>query len=372
MGRIIITIDGQNLTFSNLPEMYSGNVNYDEVEFVFDKSWSGLNKTAVFTKAGIDEKIPVDIPESCVVNIPSSITSSSGIISIGVNGISNDKTVLKTSQYISYDLGDGISVVEQSAEDTTQTIQDASKIIISTDDQNLSYDDMPEIFSGDVNYDLVKFNFDTSWDGFAKTAVFYVDPSEPYGYFVDSQNDNTVKIPSVLMKESCVINIGVYGVGGNGDIIKTSQILKYKIGEGCVISDKEAEETQVEYWKQVLTSVEALRQDMDANIQSLKDKDDELANDINTLTDQDKKLFEYVYQLLNTDKEHDSKISTLNTKVGTLIEKTTDMENYLAELIKATANDTKDFLSIVDTTTTDVSDENIDNINEEVTESDSE
>ena len=98
-----------------------------------------------------------------------------------------------------------------------------SKIIITTDDQNLLFTEMPNIFSGDVNYDEVEFVFDETWDNMSRTAVFFTRETsdKPIGVFVGVSN--TVKIPSELMIEKCTLYIGLYGVV-DGTTIKTSQI----------------------------------------------------------------------------------------------------------------------------------------------------
>ena len=127
-----------------------------------------------------------------------------------------------------------------------------SRIIITTDDQNLYFTNMPDIYSGDVNYDEVEFIFDSTWNSMARTAVFFTRETKetPKGILIDSSN--IVKIPPELIIDKCTLYIGVYGVL-DGKTIKTSQIIKYDIREGIPINTQEVEEIEEKYWEQVLS-----------------------------------------------------------------------------------------------------------------------
>ena len=127
-----------------------------------------------------------------------------------------------------------------------------SRIIITTDDQNLYFTNMPDIYSGDVNYDEVEFIFDNTWNSMARTAVFFTRETKetPKGILIDSSN--IVKIPPELIIHKCTLYIGVYGVS-DGKTIKTSQIIKYDIRQGTPINTQEVEEIEEKYWEQVLS-----------------------------------------------------------------------------------------------------------------------
>ena len=127
-----------------------------------------------------------------------------------------------------------------------------SRIIITTDDQNLYFTNMPDIYSGDVNYDEVEFIFDNTWNSMARTAVFFTRETKetPKGILIDSSN--IVKIPPELIIDKCTLYIGVYGVLDRKKK-KTSQIIKYDIGEGIPINTQEVEEIEEKYWEQVLS-----------------------------------------------------------------------------------------------------------------------
>lgn len=152
-----------------------------------------------------------------------------------------------------------------------------SQIEITCIDQTAIYTDTPEIFSGDVNVDTVKFIFDDSWNDYTnKTAVFYNDPKNVYPQILDV-NDVAV-IPSQVIANKCKLSIGVVGTNANGDI-KTSKILTYNVGKGAISDDLESSTATPDIWLQILIQLEYLRtfvdekQDsMDARITSLENQ----------------------------------------------------------------------------------------------------
>ena len=125
-----------------------------------------------------------------------------------------------------------------------------SQIEIRCVDQTAMFTNLPEIFSGDVNIDTVKFTFDDSWNGYTtKTAVFYNNPKDVYPTILDV-NDVAV-IPSQVMTKECKLSIGVFGTKANGDV-KTSKILTYNVGKGAINSDLESTPATPDFWTQLL------------------------------------------------------------------------------------------------------------------------
>ena len=125
-----------------------------------------------------------------------------------------------------------------------------SQIEIRCVDQTAMFTNLPEIFSGDVNIDTVKFTFDDSWNGYTtKTAVFYNNPKDVYPQILDV-NDVAV-IPSQVMTKECKLSIGVFGTKANGDV-KTSKILTYNVGKGALNSDLESTPATPDFWTQLL------------------------------------------------------------------------------------------------------------------------
>ena len=125
-----------------------------------------------------------------------------------------------------------------------------AQIEINCIGQTAIYTNMPEIFSGDVNIDTVKFTFDEVWDGYTeKTAVFYNNPKDTYPVMLDE--NNVAVVPEAVMADKCKLSIGVFGVNANGDV-KTSKILTYNIGKGAISNDLEST-TPADFWANLLT-----------------------------------------------------------------------------------------------------------------------
>ena len=124
-----------------------------------------------------------------------------------------------------------------------------AQIEINCIGQTAIYTNTPEIFSGDVNIDTVKFTFDEAWNGYdMKTAVFYNNPKDTYPVMLDE--NNVAVIPEAVMADKCKLSIGVFGTNANGDV-KTSKILTYNIGKGAISNDLEAT-TPADFWAKLL------------------------------------------------------------------------------------------------------------------------
>lgn len=125
-----------------------------------------------------------------------------------------------------------------------------AQIEINCIGQTAIYTNTPEIFSGDVNIDTVKFTFDEAWNGYIeKTAVFYNNPKDTYPVMLDE--NNVAVIPEAVMADKCKLSIGVFGTNANGDV-KTSKILTYNIGKGAISNDLEST-TPADFWANLLT-----------------------------------------------------------------------------------------------------------------------
>ena len=141
-----------------------------------------------------------------------------------------------------------------------------AQIEINCIGQTAIYTNTPEIFSGDVNIDTVKFTFDEAWNGYdMKTAVFYNNPKDTYPVMLD-ENDVAV-IPEAVMADKCKLSIGVFGTNANGDV-KTSKILTYNIGKGAISNDLEAT-TPPEFWTQLLTRQINFENNIDSKVDEL-------------------------------------------------------------------------------------------------------
>ncbi len=104
-----------------------------------------------------------------------------------------------------------------------------STINVSCVDQVLNFTNMPVIASGDVNADKINFTFDSAWDSYTKTCVFYRQEGKYFYGLIDSSGN--VTIPAVLLQEPGKITFGVSGY--KDATVRTSNVLSYAIVEGA-------------------------------------------------------------------------------------------------------------------------------------------
>ena len=105
-------------------------------------------------------------------------------------------------------------------------------IHLITNDQMLIAVQKPKIASGDVNSVLLHVDFDTAWDEYtAKSAIFYTSQDSTKHEMLLTNNECTV--PSEVLAEAGILFIGINGTTADGQAIKTSTIVKYKIAEGA-------------------------------------------------------------------------------------------------------------------------------------------
>ena len=109
-----------------------------------------------------------------------------------------------------------------------------STISILCVDQSLKVASSPLITAGDENEDYVQFSFCSSWNGYAKVAIFYRNKSELHYSIVG--NDNKCTIPNSMLIDEGVLCIGVVGFKNDGSTYKTrtTEVLRYNIAEGAL------------------------------------------------------------------------------------------------------------------------------------------
>ena len=156
-----------------------------------------------------------------------------------------------------------------------------SQIEIRCVDQTAMFTNLPELFSGDVNIDTVKFTFDDSWNGYTtKTAVFYNNPKDVYPQILDS--NNIAVIPSQVMTKECKLSIGVFGTKANGDV-KTSKILTYNVGKGAINSDLESTPATPDFWTQLLSRQINFENTINSTVSGFETDITNLSNDVDTV-----------------------------------------------------------------------------------------
>lgn len=105
-----------------------------------------------------------------------------------------------------------------------------AQIEILLEKQLLTIQNREVISSGDVNYDSCRFEFDESWEGYIKTAVFYQEKQKVYYAVLDK--DDMCFIPAPAIAEASLLYIGVFGVLGSK--ILTSSMDSIPIVEGAI------------------------------------------------------------------------------------------------------------------------------------------
>ena len=150
--------------------------------------------------------------------------------------------------------------------------EEMAQIEIKLEKQLLTIQNREVISSGDVNYDSCRFEFDESWEGYIKTAVFYQEKQKVYYAVLD--NENKCYIPAPAIVKASPLYIGVFGVKGNK--ILTSSMDSIPIVEGAV----SGAEVDVEPSETVFAAIVA-------NYQAILD----------TITEQNRS-FEEAYRLL--------------------------------------------------------------------------
>ena len=103
MSTIKIKTLNQNIVFTDLPRIYSGDIGTDYIHFEFDEIWSGFIKTAVFYRDPDKPYFQVMKDNECV--IPYEVLMTAGKFHVGVVGVLEGKVL--TSEVIAYEIGQG-------------------------------------------------------------------------------------------------------------------------------------------------------------------------------------------------------------------------------------------------------------------------
>lgn len=124
-----------------------------------------------------------------------------------------------------------------------------TQIKVKCTDQTLEITEAPVVASGGFNEDKILFEFCPLWDGFTKTATFYVKKDEVFTSEVDS--DNTCFVPHEVLENPGNIFFGVFGVKSEG-ITRTSEVIKYKIVQGAITEDNKPSDPTPDIYEQIL------------------------------------------------------------------------------------------------------------------------
>lgn len=123
-------------------------------------------------------------------------------------------------------------------------------------DQLLSVALQPKVASGDQNSVELHVDFDSEWDGYGKSAVFFTSENNTV-YEMVLTNGNCV-IPHEVLAKPCDLYIGVRGVNSGNNAVKTSSLVKYKIIKGAPAGDGATVEPTADVYQQLLTAITVL------------------------------------------------------------------------------------------------------------------
>lgn len=127
-------------------------------------------------------------------------------------------------------------------------------------DQILTLTETPVLASGGKNVNVIEFDFDSSWSGFTKTAVFYRDKDEVYYSQVNTKNQAT--IPYDVIPARGIMYFGVFG-SSNNDKILSSIVLPYEVVEGALNTLVEPQPPTPNIYEELLQKVNQAFTEMD-------------------------------------------------------------------------------------------------------------
>lgn len=127
-----------------------------------------------------------------------------------------------------------------------------STIRVKISDQRLVITEAPKIASGGNGTNFVAFEFDESWDNFAKTGVFYTNPAAKKRSQLGL--DNICEIPPQVLKKKGRMYFGVAGVDEHGKR-KTSEVVPYGVDEGASPEGSLPGAGEKAYWDDVLAKI---------------------------------------------------------------------------------------------------------------------
>ena len=122
-------------------------------------------------------------------------------------------------------------------------------ISLYANDQLLTVVFKPKIASGDMNSVLLHVDFDSIWDRFAKSAVFFTSNDDTVYEMILTDGECTV--PHEVLAESGTLFVGIRGVAAD-NAVKTSTLVKYKIDDGAPVGDGTTVEPTPDVYKQIL------------------------------------------------------------------------------------------------------------------------
>ncbi len=207
-------------------------------------------------------------------------------------------------------------------------------------EQTLTITNSPLIATGGIIENYIEFNFDSTWDGFTKVAVFYQDKDHVYRQIIDPATNKCV-IPHEATTSIGAMFFGVYGA--SGDIVLTTEVIRYRVVEGAITEDTEPSDPTPDIYLQMLQIYNSLVTNYNNLTETLNTNFGEkteisTSRNIGTFW----QSMEYVNKYLDTDLTNLLNQALANSSTQGVINLINDsvMPNLLIESVKFTENGT--------------------------------
>lgn len=105
MNRLRLSVSDTKMRMEKSALSVEKCVNFDEAEFLFDATWNGMDKLAVFWRG--DEVYQIPLVESNICQIPWELLATKGTIQIGCIGTKPDGTVVTTKTPVTQSVAAG-------------------------------------------------------------------------------------------------------------------------------------------------------------------------------------------------------------------------------------------------------------------------
>ena len=144
-----------------------------------------------------------------------------------------------------------------------------TKISAQVEDQSVMLTNVPKLASGGNNEVQICIEFDTLWNGFKKTAVFYKKFGAVYHVALDSSG--CVVVPSEVMKNKGIFYFGVFGE--EGERVRTTEVIAFDVVQGAAIAHETEYEPTPDIYAEILEVAnnalriaQSVRDDADAGL----------------------------------------------------------------------------------------------------------
>lgn len=206
-------------------------------------------------------------------------------------------------------------------------------IEIYANDQDLQVVDRPKLAAGNKKSVQIHVEFNNEWDEYAKTGIFFIDKKSVYEQLIQ---DNSCEIPPEVLQDANMLHIGIRGV--NGDKVKTSALIEYRIFDGAPKGNAESVPPTSDVYNQLLTAYENAMKAIEKYKTDLSSENDVFKE--NLITSVDDRFRDYESSMNTSYSNFTKKVSkdisdiqSDNSKFQTTINTTVD--NYMTDVDSA-------------------------------------